>query len=334
VVVRGKFLAAGLAILLAGCAAPTRQTDALLSAPAREVPAAFRIPDVPYIKQTENYCGPATLTMAMRYYGRNVGVEEIASQVYTPGKKGTLQQDMLGSARRQGMLAVQIQGLPNLLKELNAKHPVITFMNLGLSWYPIYHYALVTGYDLHEPTMIVHSAGSENRQWNMRKFERNWDQSWGLVVLPPTELSAAADELEHSAAAAGLEMVGRLKEAEIVYRNILKRWPQSFGALVGMGNITYGRGDYAGSVAYLKRATHFHPGSATAWHNRATAEGAARRLGYARASAERAIRLVPGAQAAAFRESLREWLPPAPLSLTPKREDRPEPGRRSPRASS
>jgi tetratricopeptide (TPR) repeat protein len=335
---KGLVVAAGLGIFLAACAAPTRQTDAMLARQDRDVPAAFRIPAVPYIKQTENYCGPATLTMAMRYYGRRVSVDEIAAQVYTPGKKGTLQQDMLGSARRQGMLAVQIQGLPNLLKELNAKHPVITFMNLGLSWYPIYHYALVTGYDLREPSVILHSAGSENKEWSMRKFERNWDQSWGLVVLPATELSAAADELEHSAAAAGLEAVGRAKEAETVYRNILKRWPESFGALIGMGNLSYGRGDYRASVAYLKKATHFHPLSAVAWHNRATAEGAAKAGGYARASALRALELAPAEQAAAFRESLREWLPPAapaPASaLTPKREDPPAPGHRSPRASS
>lgn len=334
----GKFGVAGLAFLLAACAAPTRQTDAILSARDRDVPEAFRIPNVPYIKQTENYCGPATLTMAMRFHGRQVSVDEIASQVYTPGKKGTLQQDMLGSARRQGMLAVQIQGLPNLLKELNANHPVITFMNLGLSWYPIYHYALVTGYDLREPSLIVHSAGTENRDWSMRKFERNWDQSWGLVVLPPSKLSVAADELEHSAAAAGLEAVGRLKEAELVYTNILKRWPESFGALIGIGNLTYGRGDYKASVAYLKRATHFHPLSSTAWHNRATAEGAAGEKAFAQKSAARAIELATPEQMASFRESLRNWLP-APAaepsaSFKPKLEGRRARGLRWPQASS
>lgn len=298
------------------------------------MPAAFRIPHVPFIKQKEYYCGPSTLTMAMRYQGRNVNVEEIAAQVYTPGKKGTLQQDMIGSARRQGMLAVQIQGLPNLLKELNAGHPVITFFNLGLSWYPVYHYGLVTGYDLREPSVILHSGGSENKEWSMRKFERNWDQSWGLVVLPVTELAAAADELEHSAAAAGLEAVGRPAEALTVYRNILKRWPESFGALIGMGNLTYARGDFHRAVAFLKRATHFHPQSAVAWHNRAVAEGAAEEKAYARLSAQRALSLASGAQGAAFRESLREWLPPAQTSLKPTRVGRPEPGRRSPRASS
>ncbi|RZA06223.1 MAG: peptidase C39 family protein [Proteobacteria bacterium] len=323
-------LALSLGALLPGCAISTRQTDAVLSNPGSVGPPAYRIADVPYIKQTENYCGPATLTMAMRYHGHNVGVEEIASQVYTPGKKGTLQQDMIGSARRQGMLAVQIQGLPNLFKELRANHPVIAFFNLGLSWYPMYHYALVTGYDVAGPSIFMHSAGTENKEWSMRKFERNWSQSWGLVVLPPTELSVAADELEHSGAAAGLEAVGRVKEAELVYRNILKRWPESFGALVGMGNLTYAAKDFAGSVAYLKRATHFHPLSAEAWHNRATAEGAAGLTKRAIASAKRAMELCPPEATETYRASLREWLlAPAAKSLKPRREARAEPGRHS-----
>src|SRR4051812_9564495 len=102
-----RLLLAGLAIVASSCAAPTRQTDAFLLAP-KDIPEAYQIEKVPYIKQTENFCGPATLAMAMNHAGHPVKMEEIAGQVYTAGKKGTLQLDMMSASRRQGMLAVPI----------------------------------------------------------------------------------------------------------------------------------------------------------------------------------------------------------------------------------
>lgn len=299
-----------LLFCLAGCAlTPAKQTQFLLDNPP-DLPAAHRIEDVKFIEQEENYCGPATLAMAMDFAGKPIPVETLAPQVFTPGKEGSLQQDMLGGARRQGMLAVQIQGLPSLLKEVEAGHPVIVFLNLGLSWYPIYHYALVTGYDLSDPAIVMHSGSTPSKVWNMKKFERSWSlgQYWGLVVLPVTELSAAASELEHSSAAAGLEALGLNREAETVYRNILKRWPNSYGALIGMGNLAYARGQFGQSVAYLRRAVGAHPESAAAWHNLALAEGAAHLVREARTSAKRALLVVPAENADVYKNSLKDWL--------------------------
>lgn len=301
-----------MVLVAAGCAAPTRQTDSLLAAPG-DLPRAARVREVPFIKQTDNYCGPATLTMAMEAAGKKVTVEEIAAQVYTPGKSGTLQQDLIGSARRQGMLAVQIQGMPALLREVSAGNPVIVFMNLGLSWYPIYHYAIVTGYDLNDPLVVMHSGKSKNKEWSMRKFERSWmlGKYWGLVVLPATQLSATADEMEHSAAGAGLESAGKLVEAESVYENILGKWPQSFGALLGMGNLRYAKNDVRGALVFLRRAVAAHPNNSAAWHNLTIAQGEAGENKAALQSAKRAWELAAPEMKPSYEMSLKEWLPSA-----------------------
>lgn len=292
-----------------GCAVPARQTEAFLLAP-REIPEAYKIKNVGFIKQTENYCGPATLAMAMRFWGAPRSVEELASQVYTPGKKGTLQLDLMSASRRQGMLAVPIQGLSALLHEIAAGHPVIVFENLGLSWYPRWHYALAYGYDLREPEIILHSGPDQEKHWSMRKFERSWmlGDYWGLVVLPPDKMSVSGDELGHAAAAAGLEQAGKIPEAELAYQNILKRWPGSLGALIGMGNISYEKQEYRTAVRYLKEATEKHPLSAAAWHNRATAEGAAKMVKAAKKSTAEALRLAPAESISTYRESLKDWL--------------------------
>lgn len=313
-----RYLFLATAVMLFSCATPARQTETLLASP-REISEKKRLSSVPFIAQTENYCGPATLAMAMQYAGKVVKVDEVAAQVYTPGKKGSLQQDMISSARRQGMLALQIQGLPALLQEIDGGNPVIVFLNLGLSWYPIYHYAFVHGYDLAEPSIFLHSGKTKNKEWNMRKFERNWElgQYWGLVILPPSKLSVAASEMEHGMAGAGLEAIGKLPEAEMVYFNILQRWPESFGALVGMGNLTYAREDFASSVQYLLQAVRSYPSSHIAWHNLTLAQGAAGQRKAAGQSAKQALTLAPGPVKAKYGESLQKWLKGARAGAAP-----------------
>jgi tetratricopeptide (TPR) repeat protein len=301
---------AGAAITASGCATTAHQTEALLVSAPSDIPRAFEIPNVDFIEQSENYCGPATLAMAMKHAGQPRGVEELAAQVYTPGKKGTLQQDMMSASRRQGMLAVPIQGMQALLQEIAAGHPVIVLENLAFTWYPKWHYALVYGYDLDEPEVILHSGSSKAKHWSMRKFERNWiyGDFWGLVVLPPDQMAVSGDELGHAAAAAGLEQVGQLGPASQVYQNILKRWPHSLGALIGMGNLSYTKSDFKGAVGYLREATLNHPLSAPAWHNLAVAEGAAGMKKAARKSAAKALELATPDALAAYQESLKDLI--------------------------
>ena len=304
-----RIFIAGFLLLLSGCATSARQTEAFLLAP-RNIPESHKIADVHFIGQTDHYCGPATLAMAMNWAGKKLSADELASQVYTPGKKGTLQQDLISASRRQGMLAIPIQGMSALLHEIAADHPVIILENLAFSWYPQWHYALVFGYDLSRSEVIMHSGSRAAKHWGMRKFERSWIYSdfWGLVVLPPTQLSATADDLAHNEAAAGLEQVGKLEEASTVYQNILKRWPGSLPALIGLGNIAFLKQNYLGAIQFLLEATKLHPKSSAAWHNLATAQGAADKKDAAHLSTIRALELVPKDSAAIYHESLKDWI--------------------------
>ncbi len=169
--------------------------------------------------------------MVMNWNGRNISVDDLAAQVYMPGMKGSLQADMVSASRRNSMMAIQIEGLSSLLREVSAGHPVIVFENLALTWAPQYHYAVVYGYDLDQETVLMHSGPTAGKKWDMRKFERSWmlGDYWGLVVLPPGELAASGTELAHVTAAAGLEQLSKTAEAEKSYLAILKRWPPKPG---------------------------------------------------------------------------------------------------------
>lgn len=256
------------ALCLVGCVTPARQTEALLASPGN-LPVKHLIENVEFIDQSAGYCGPATLTMALRWAGKAVTVAEIAPQVFTPGFNGSLQTDLISASRRQAMMAVKIEGLNQLLAEVAAGHPVIIFENLSLSWAPQWHYALVLGFDLAKQEIILHSGHDPYYHWDLSKFERSWilGEYWGLVILPPGELAVAAGELANVTAAVGLEQAQKLPEAEKSYRKVLERWPTSLVALIGLANIMQKDGKKSEAIHLLKIAVKSHPDSKAAQHN-------------------------------------------------------------------
>ena len=64
-------------------------------------------------------------------------------------------------------------------------HPVIVFENLGLTWYPFWHYALVYGYDLKEAELIMHSGPDEGRRIDPGRLALEWDQlrHWSASIM-------------------------------------------------------------------------------------------------------------------------------------------------------
>jgi hypothetical protein len=299
--------AAGALILwtLAGCATP--HTDRLLDAGAASLPPRAEVAGVPFFPQEEYYCGPAALAMALNWSGLPVTQEEVATQVYTPGREGTLQSDVVAAARRNGRLAVPVAGLSGLAAELAAGHPVVVFQNLGLGWFPVWHYAVAVGYDLSSRDLVLRSGLEPRRVTPLRTFERTWARGdhWALVVLPPDELPAAADETTVLRAATGLEQVGSFREAAVAYGTIAERWPASLAAWIGLGNAAYAADDLDAAEEAFRTAAERHPDAAAAWNNLAHVLGQLGRRAEAVAAAERAVSL-GGPDAATYRATLRE----------------------------
>jgi tetratricopeptide (TPR) repeat protein len=298
-----------LAVFISGCASSTKQADSLLSVKT-SLPDKIEISNVPFIKQEAGHCGPATLTMAMKAVGKEVELATITSQVYSPNMKGTFQTDMMSATRRQGMLAIPIENLDGLLTEVAAGNPVIIFENLAFEWFPQWHYALVYGYDLKNEIIIMHSGSEQAMHWDLRKFERSWKLGdyWGMVVLPPGQLSATGSELAHVTAAAALEKLQLSEEALIAYNKILTRWPESLGALIGTGNCHFAKSNYAESAIMLSLAVRHHPSSAIAWHNLAIAQKLLKQSPLAKASALKAIALATETQKIQYEKTLKELL--------------------------
>ncbi|MDH3231752.1 MAG: PA2778 family cysteine peptidase [Alphaproteobacteria bacterium] len=286
-----KRLAAAALLMSAAACAGTGQTTQLLRDPGALPPRAT-VDEVPFFPQEKYYCGPAAVAMALAWTGLPVTQDDLVPQVYTPGREGTLQPDVIAALRRNGRLAVAVGSLPDLLAELAAGRPVLVFQNLGLSWVPRWHFAVAIGYDLEARDLILHSGTNENYRLDLGTFERTWQRGgyWALAVLKPGQLPVRADELAVLRAAAGLERATRFEAAAGAYQAIAERWPASFAAHFGLGNVRYALEDLAGAEAAYRRAIAANPDAAgPAWNNLAYALAAQGRNEEAVLAAQEAV---------------------------------------------
>ena len=299
--------------LLAGCATPQPVLE--LRRDPGGLPPKTELANVPFFPQEDLWCGPAAIAMVLSWSGLPVTQEEMAAQVYTPGRQGTLQTDILAGARRNGRLAVEVRDLRALLTELAAGNPVLVFQNLGLASIPQWHYAVATGYELDPASnLILHSGLDPRRVTPLGTFERTWARAdhWALVVTGPDRLPATAALEPALGAALGIERAGRVPDAATAYETIAARWPESFGAWMGLGNTRFALKDPAAAERAFRKAAEADPTAPQAWNNLAYALAEQGRRAEAIAAAERAVAL-GGANADPYRATLQE-LSQAPSS--------------------
>lgn len=304
----GVFVCA--ALWLSGCATP--QVSALATHWPPELPAQVQISNTPFFAQNEFECGPASLAMAFAVAGVQVTPEALVEQVYLPGKQGALQVEMLASTRRNGLLPyVLAPQLDAVLREVAAGHPVVVFQNLSLPVYPVWHYAVLIGYDRERNLLRLHSGTSENTEISLYAFERTWARGgyWAMVALQPHVLPATAQPDPLALSIAALERVN-LQRAALAYASALQRWPTHKGLLLGSGNAAYAQGQTSQAQQAYARLVHMHPDFADGWNNLAQSLKDLNRPLEARQAITRAVAL-GGPRLARYQE-LQRSLDPAP----------------------
>lgn len=277
--------------LLAGCAT---QTVSLLRDPPDGLPRRAEIAAAPFFPQERYQCGPAALAMSLRAAGVAASPEALVPQVYVPEREGSLQVEMLAAGRRNGALSVAIPPrLDALLAEVAAGTPVVVLQNLSLPLAPLWHYALVIGYDLDRGEIVLRSGLTERLVMAMSTFEHTWARSghWAMVTLPPGQLPRTVDEATAVAALVALEKSAEPGRARQAYAAGLAKWPGNLTLLMGLGNAAYGAGDRAAAADAFREAAVRHPDAAPAHNNLAVVLAELGRLDEARAAAQRALTL-------------------------------------------
>ncbi len=282
-----------LCALLCACATPqVSQLQARAQSDTALAPRA-ELARVPFFAQKEYECGPAALAMVMAAAGVAVTPDELVEQVYLPARKGSLQVEMLAATRQRGLLAYALQPqLKELLQEVAAGHPVLVFQNVSLPIYPVWHYAVVVGYDLQSNTITLHSGETERLQMSLFTFERVWARGhyWAMLALPPEQLPATADVQSLARAAAALEG-NQPAAARVAYGSALLRWPQQAALLFGLGNSSYALKDLGAAVAAYQQATSAQADFADAWNNLAQVQLELGQRAAARAAIAHAVAL-------------------------------------------
>lgn len=254
-------------LTLLGCATP--QVSQLQQHWPADVPASVALKNVPFIPQEDHECGPASLAMVFQAAGVAATLEQLVRQVYVPGRQGSLQVELLAASRRHGLLAYRLAPvLEDLLREVAAGHPVLVFENLSLPIYPVWHYAVVVGFDRDRNTLVLHSGTAAALEMSLFTFERTWVRggNWAIVVLPPNQLPVTADADAFAQSAAALEPADA-RAAHIAYATALTRWPDHKALLFGLGNTAYALGNLTDAASAYQSAVQVHADFADAWNN-------------------------------------------------------------------
>lgn len=299
-----------LAVIRAGCiiALLTGMAGCASMRPVQFPGTAFesglQVP-VAFFPQERFQCGPAALAMALDATGEKIRPQDLVDQVYTPGRRGSLQPAMITAARRHGRVAFPVHGLEALVAELEAGRPVVVLQNLGLGWFPQWHYAVVIGLDPGADEVWLHSGTTPHYRMDLRTFMNTWRRAdqWGLVVTLPEEIPATADEGSWLRAVSGLESADRPEAAASGYLTGLSRWPGHVPTWFALGNAFYAMDRLDRARLAWQQAVAIDPEYALAWNNLAQVLADQGRHEEALRAARRAVEL-GGPHKAEFEKTL------------------------------
>lgn len=258
-------------------------------------PMQLELASAPFFAQADHQCGPAALATLLVHSGVTITPEQLSAQVYLPERQASLALELQAAARRHGRLAYPLQGgLSELLAELQAGRPVLVLQNLGLDWLPRWHFAVVIGIDQARQRLILRSGQQQRLELQLTPFLATWRRGgqWALVTLPPDAAPALPDAERWFTALAALEQAGQGEAAAAGYRRFSQRYPSDARGWYGLGNVAYGRRDFAAAEAAWRQAVAADPQHAASHNNLAELYADQGRYDAGRPHAETAVRLL------------------------------------------
>lgn len=229
-------LLAALAAAAPGCASnPERQV-------LRTAGTAVELTAVPFFAQDEFQCGPAALATVLQADAVDITPEQLVPEIYVPGRRGSLQAELLAATRRHGRVPYVLPpALAPVLAELRAGRPVLVLQNLGLERWPVWHYAVLVGFDPEREIFLLRSGEQARRQTRAAPFLASWARAghWAMVVSDPAQLPVSAEPARWLQAVAPFESTGALATASAGYEAAVARWPDEPQVWTALGNIRY-----------------------------------------------------------------------------------------------
>ncbi len=159
-----------------------------------------------------------------------------------------------------------------LFGELAAGKPVLVLQNLAFARLPVWHYAVVVGFDADRRRVVLRSGRRRRHTERLARFLATWalGGDWAFIALRPDELPAAGTPEPYVRALAAAEpLLGAA--ATRGYEKALERWPRAPIVLFAAGGHALEGQNYAAAVELYQRLLLIAPKHAAARNNLANA---------------------------------------------------------------
>jgi len=151
--------------------------------------------DVPFVKQSEDGCGSASIAMLLQYWSTHGGqvaaeranAEAIQKELYSRKAHGIYASDMERYIRESGFREFAVRGeWDDLRQHLTQGRPLIVSIQPGKATAPR-HYVVVTGMDWDREAVFVHDpARGKLLRIERQEFDKEWSaaRNWMLLAVP------------------------------------------------------------------------------------------------------------------------------------------------------
>lgn len=206
----------------------------------------FYIFNVPYVHQADTYwCGPASLTMSLNYWGANVTQEEVAAEIYNPATNITEISKMKAYPQKLEFRTEELVGSINHLKVwISRGCPLIVLQRFSLQ-NTYGHYRVVVGYNDEEELVATFDPilGS-NYNITYTEFADLWKPgstfstiNWTLAIIPRDSfLTNLMEKYQRSMNQQTLSTDGQPMKTEDIYL-IVSAIALALGAVGGIPEI-------------------------------------------------------------------------------------------------
>jgi len=241
------------------------------------VPVRASVPEltaVAFYPQTAYDCGPAALATILDASGVTTTPTALIEQVYIQDLEGSLQAELMAATRRAERIPVPLgQSFDALIDEVASGRPVLVLLNLGFARAPIWHYAVVVGYDADTEHVILRSGEEPRRRERTRRFLRQWQlaEHWAFVATAPGEIPIGATPQAYLRALVDAEPQLPNAAASVAYDAALVRWPDDPLALFTAANRKLADADFDRAAALYRRVLARTPEHVAARNNLAFA---------------------------------------------------------------
>jgi predicted double-glycine peptidase len=151
--------------------------------------------DVPFVRQSEEGCGSASIAMLLQYWsvhgsqmtpGRS-DAQAIQKELYSRKAHGIVAADMERYVRESGFREFAVRGQwDDLRQHLTQGRPLIVSIQPGKASAP-FHYVVVAGMDFDREAVFVHDpARGKLLRIERQEFEKEWiaARNWMLLAVP------------------------------------------------------------------------------------------------------------------------------------------------------